>query len=160
MDSQPDETANSRTARSAPPGGRVLRLLVGAWLLFVVATNAARAPSGVALLMGATFAALLSLYVALHLFLTRRQLNVWLGKLIALVPVALVYFLGPDAVKLGVLAFFGTSLLVASLRGDPGCEVTTIPSLLLGRSAYLPCLIFSPLDRLEESLARRLRTSD
>lgn len=145
--------------RRAPPVGRALRLLVGGWLLFVVVTNASGAGLRPWLLVGATFAVLLVLYVGLHVSLTRRRLNAWIGKLVVLLPVALLYLLGPDPVKLGVLGFFGVSLVVASLRGDPGCEVATLPTLLLRRPAYVPCLIFSPIDRVEEALRSRLRRS-
>lgn len=153
------ETVTPRPLRTAPPVGRALRLLVGAWLLFVVAINARGSLPRLALGIGATFGGLLLLSVALHLLLGRRRLHPWLGVFVAVAPVMLLYFLGGDSVKLGVLGFFGVSLLVASLRGDPGCEVTSIPTLLFRRPAHLPCLVFSPLDRLEESLTHRHRES-
>lgn len=153
------ETGTSRAHRTVLPVGRALRLLVGAWLIFVVAINAGGAGSRLALGIGATFAALLLFSVALHLLLGRRRFHPWLGAFVAVAPVMLLYFLGGDPVKLGVFGFFGVSLLVASLRGDPGCEVTSISTLLFHRPVHLPCLVFSPLDRLEESLRRRFGSS-
>lgn len=154
-----DATVTGGAVRTAPPVSRTLHLLVGAWLLFVVISNANGRLTHLALGMGAAFVALLVLYVALHLLVARHRLDAVLRKLVAVAPVAALYFLGGDGMKLGVLGYFGVSLVLASLRGDPGCEVTTIPTLLLRRPAYLPCLIFSPIDHLEEALTRGVRKS-
>jgi hypothetical protein len=53
--------------------------------------------------------------------------------------------------------FYGASLLIASWRGLPGCEVTVLPNLLLRRDDQIGCPIFSPVDAAEARLtARRL----
>jgi hypothetical protein len=45
--------------------------------------------------------------------------------------------------------FYGTTLLVAAWRGQPGCEVTVLSNWLLGRDDQVGCPLFAPLDTLE-----------
>jgi hypothetical protein len=47
------------------------------------------------------------------------------------------------------LLFYGTSMLVAALRGDAGCEVLAVPNWLLRRDDQIGCAVFWPIDRLE-----------
>ena len=43
-------------------------------------------------------------------------------------------------------------LVLAGLRSDAGCEVMAIPGLVLGRRTHLACIVFSPIDWLEEKV--------
>lgn len=52
------------------------------------------------------------------------------------------------------LLFFGSSMLLAAVRGYAGCEVLAIPNWLLGRDDQVGCLLFGPLDHLERSSTR------
>lgn len=52
-----------------------------------------------------------------------------------------------------VLIFYGASMLLAALRGYPGCEVLAVSNWLLRRDNQVGCVIFSPLDCLERGLA-------
>jgi hypothetical protein len=47
------------------------------------------------------------------------------------------------------LIFYGTSMLLAALRGYAGCEVLAVPNWLLGRDDQVGCLLFAPVDQLE-----------
>jgi uncharacterized membrane protein len=49
----------------------------------------------------------------------------------------------------GALIFYGATLLVTALRGQPGCEATVIPNILLRRNDQIGCPTFSPLDAWE-----------
>lgn len=60
-----------------------------------------------------------------------------------------------DVVSDAALLFFGTSMLLAALRGYAGCEVLAITNWLLRRDDQLGCLIFNPVDRLERSRPSR-----
>jgi hypothetical protein len=48
--------------------------------------------------------------------------------------------------------FYGTSMLLAALRGYAGCEVLAASNWLLGRDDQVGCLVFSPIDHLERRL--------
>jgi hypothetical protein len=54
----------------------------------------------------------------------------------------------------GATLFYGATLLAAAWRGQPGCEVTAIPNLLLGRDDQIGCPTFSPIDEVEARLGR------
>jgi hypothetical protein len=48
-----------------------------------------------------------------------------------------------------MLIFVGSSLLLAALRGDAGCEFLALSNWLLRRSDQMACAIFTPIDSLE-----------
>lgn len=52
------------------------------------------------------------------------------------------------------LVFYGTSMLLAALRGYAGCEVLAVSNRLLGRDDQVGCVVFSPIDHLECHLRR------
>ena len=47
------------------------------------------------------------------------------------------------------LIFVGSSLLLAALRGNAGCEFLACSNWLLRRSDQLACAVFTPIDSLE-----------
>ena len=52
------------------------------------------------------------------------------------------------------LLFYGSSMLVAAWRGYRGCEVLAISNWLLHRDDQIGCLLFGPLDHVEENHSR------
>ena len=52
------------------------------------------------------------------------------------------------------LIFYGTSMLLAALRGYAGCEVLAISNWLLGRDDQAGCLLFWPIDHAERRRTR------
>ena len=137
--------------------GRALRLLVGA--LLVVEGGRHLVGSSVTLVAataGVVVAEFL-FYAALHLIIVRffSSVNRWLGALLAVTPVALVFVLSDAPGKLGTLLFVGISLLFTAFRNDGGCEVMTLPGMVFGRRTHLVCVAFSPIDWVEEKIYRR-----
>jgi hypothetical protein len=55
----------------------------------------------------------------------------------------------------GAALFYGTTLLVAAWRGQPGCEGTVLSNSILGRDDQLGCPVFSPIDEAEARLNAR-----
>ena len=49
----------------------------------------------------------------------------------------------------GAELFYGTTLIIAAWRGQPGCEATVISNLLLRRDDQIGCPTFSPIDAAE-----------
>jgi hypothetical protein len=49
--------------------------------------------------------------------------------------------------------FYGSGMLLAAVRGYAGCEVLAISNWLLRRDDQVGCMIFSPIDELEERLS-------
>jgi hypothetical protein len=58
----------------------------------------------------------------------------------------------------GAALFYGTTLLVAAVRAQPGCEATVLPNAILGRDDQLGCPVFSPIDEAEARLRARRST--
>jgi hypothetical protein len=84
------------------------------------------------------------------------------GRLASLLGVALflaLYFTWwyAPAVSFGsdaALIFFGSSMLLAALRGDGGCEILSSSNWLLHRHDQIACTLFFPVDALEQEGSR------
>lgn len=142
----------------ALPVGRLLRGLLGLALAYF-SISAVATSGGERVLAGLGWAAgLVLVYSLLHQVIASRfrHLNRWLGAILALGPLFAVFLLGGAAGQLGAALFLGASLLLASVLADPGCEVMSIPGLVLGRRTHLVCLFFSPIDWVEERITRKL----
>jgi hypothetical protein len=55
----------------------------------------------------------------------------------------------------GALLFYGSTLLIAAWRRQPGCEATVLPNLVLRRDDQIGCPTFSPIDVAEARLYAR-----
>ncbi|HUP53489.1 MAG TPA: hypothetical protein VM198_13495 [Longimicrobiales bacterium] len=147
-----------RHANRARPIGRVLRLLAGVALVAEAGRHLIGASSTLIMAtVGVALGALVFFYTMAHLVIARffQQVNAWLGAVLAVAPVAAVFVLGGAPGRLGALLFIGISLLLTWARADGGCEVMTLPGMLLGKRTHLVCIAFSPIDWLEEKLAAR-----
>jgi hypothetical protein len=54
-----------------------------------------------------------------------------------------------------VLIFYGLSMLLAALRGYGGCESLALSNWLLKRDDQIGCLVFLPIDAVEEHATSR-----
>ncbi len=139
----------------ARPVGRVVRLLLGVLLV----AEGGRHLIGTSLgLVAATAGVVIGefvFYAALHLavFLLVPSVNRWVGALVAVTPVALVFVLGGTPGTLGSLLFVGVSLLLTAVRNDAGCEVMTLPGMVFGQRTHLVCVVMSPIDWVEEKIS-------
>lgn len=142
------------------PIGRVLRLLTGVLLLFSAGQVVRRASLEYILSSAGVVVGLFLFYMLVHVLISKYlpDINRWLGALVAVMPVALVFILGQGGGYLfgqgegatGALAFVGLSLLIDVIRADAGCEVMALPGLLSKKRTHLACLAFTPIDWLEE----------
>ena len=138
------------------PMGRGLRFLAGIALIFegsrhLLGTNAALILATSAVVLGEV-----AFYAVIHLIVSRtsRAMNPWISGMLAVVPIATVFLLSDAPGRLGTLLFVGISLLMAAARADGGCEVMTLPAILFGKRTHLVCVTFSPIDWLENKVAR------
>lgn len=81
---------------------------------------------------------------------TRQPLTVTGHLAACLNCAALVALVSVSATRDATLVFLGASLLLAALRGYSGCESLAISNWLLRRNDQVGCLLFSPLDHLEQ----------
>jgi hypothetical protein len=52
------------------------------------------------------------------------------------------------------LLFYGTSMLLAALRGYAGCEILAVSNWLLRRDDQIGCVVFLPIDHFERHRLR------
>lgn len=158
-------TPPAQTRRSAPPLGRILRLLLGLALIATVGPLYLRISPGMVAVTLLLVAGLISAYTLLHVLVSRTRwaprgvagtvlaLALLVGLYLAGAPGAMIFGRGEG--ELASLTFLGFSLVVAGLRADPGCEVMSIPAALFRTHTELACLVFSPLDALERKVRNR-----
>lgn len=157
-----NSSSSNQESLRAFPVGRILRFLLGVWLGFAVwpflrSSEPNRILEAVFVIVG-----LVIFYSLLHWvvssYLTR--LNRWLGAVLAFLPALLVFAFGGVLGQVGAASFVGISLLLAAVRADAGCEVMSIPGLVFGRRTHLICILFSPIDWVEEKIFAAMRVSE
>lgn len=149
-------------ARRAPPLGRALRVLLGLALMVYVGPVYFHVPGeffGRVLLL---MLGLVGVYSVIHIIISQRifALDSCLGAVAAAAFLVALYIggatripiIGHGAGELSAVTFLSVSLLVAGVRATAGCELMAIPGLFFGKPSELPCIIFSPLDKLERKL--------
>ena len=154
----------SEQSRRAPPVGRALRILLGLVLIANVVSAYFRVSLGVVI---ASLLLMLALIVVngLILIVSPRFITPMLGFIVALGLLIALYaagcfrlpIVGGGRGQLAAAMFLGISLVVAGVRAHAGCELVAIPGAFFHKGAELPCLIFSPLDRLERQLRDKRR---
>jgi hypothetical protein len=140
------------------PLSRVLRLLLGVFMIAAITPPLLSASGAGRMRVAAVFAALVAGYTVVHYLVGRYfgWLHPWLGSVIAVTPVFLVFLLG-GVYMVGAIGFIGLSLVLIAALGHPGCEVLAFPALILGRRTHLACILFSPLDWIEGKLMALFR---
>ena len=152
-------------SRRAPPVARVLRVLLGVGLIAYVLPIYFQVPQRIVVESLLLMLGLIGVYSLIFAVLSRRIAlsNQWLVAVAASGLLVVLYVLGGSRLpilgggrgQLAAATFLGISLVVAGLRAVPACELMAIPGLFFGNHIDLPCLIFSPLDKLERNLRRK-----
>lgn len=139
----------------ARPVGRILRLLMGGLLtIHVIKDHMMGASSSLNIQIAGVFVGLLVFYAALHMLILKfvPTINPWLGAVLAVALVIIVFLMGNLAARHGVVFFLGVSLLLTGIRAERGCEVMALPGMILGKRTHLVCVVLSPLDWIEDKL--------
>jgi hypothetical protein len=147
--------------RTAGPVGRVLRLLMGTALTIHAAQHMISGGTTLNLQAAGMVLGLLLFYTMVHLAISRLapSINAWLGAVIAIAPAILVFALVDSSLRFSLVAFIGVSLVVTAVRSDGGCEVMTLPGILMGKRTHLVCIVFSPLDWIEDKITGSISTA-
>ncbi len=151
---------STSTTEKAGPFGRILRLLVGGLILYLIIPIYFILPSDVLIESILLFIGLAAYYILLDISITNilPNINPILGVVLANLPILLMVLIGRNAVPLSALSFLGISLILTGLRADNGCELMSIPGLVFNRHTHLGCFFFSPIDWLEKKTSGRRKT--
>ena len=145
--------------------GRWFRLLAGSGLAGYVAFQAAgnfptgSYPGSGMIELALYFVVTLGLYTAAHYVLGKRLLsirNAWLRTAILLGPLAAIFAfeLGPHLLHQAILLYLGVSLVFSFFMRYGGCEVMSIPGLLLGARDTVYCPL-NAVDAVEKAVIDR-----
>ncbi len=150
----------------AKPVGRTLRLLIGLAMIFYVVSIYVKGGLNFNLASLEIVVGLILFYIVVHYLVSRyfSNINRWIGALVALIPVMLVFVFGmPHNLifgrgegAIGAMTFVGVSLIIDFIRNDSGCEVMAIPGLLAKNRTHLACVTLTPIDILETKLSKKV----
>ncbi len=154
-------SGKARKARKAGPIGRAVRLVVAICLVVIDVPVLLRAGSAYNLRTLGLVLALTLFYSLIHRMVSRhwRNLNRWLGAVLAVTPAFLIWFYGQGGGLLfgqgeggtAAITYIALSLLIDVVRADSGCEVMAIPGLIFRDRTHLACIVFCPFDAMEET---------
>ena len=150
--------ASVRRDRAIGVVGTTGRVVLGLGLLYLAFTDGGKPEWGLQwqgpLLGLIAFPAILMLGQALRLRFTTATLN-------ATGPIGFAVNFGIGAVLYSIpftrdamLLFYGSSLLLAAVRGYAGCESLAITNWILRRDDQVGCVVFSPVDAIESRVTR------
>jgi hypothetical protein len=102
----------------------------------------------------AVFMGVTAVYGTLHFVISRfgKDLDRWFGGVVAVIPIILLFAMSDEFGRLASVGYVGLSLLLQGIRADAGCEVMSIPSVVLGRRTHLMGILFAPIDLIEKHL--------
>jgi len=159
------------------PIGRLLRLVLGAYLLLLglpyylfpgmsvsfLGNTYSSSYVTVVLASGVTLG-FFAFYLVIHRASTTmlRNLNMWWGAALANIPPLGVFvisaFLGLGFAQIAVFTYVGVAMLMAGWRKDDGCEVLSPANAFLGKKSHFACIVFSPIDWAEKK-AKQTKTN-
>ncbi len=133
------------------PVGRILRFVLGALLVGLLYPSVISASSDVLTWSAAVVVGLIAFYTLIHLLVTKYlpNINKYVGTILALSPAVAVLLLGGAPGEIAVTGYIGGSLILDALTADLGCEVMALPGLFFQKRTHLSCIVFSPIDWLE-----------
>ncbi len=143
----------TRRERAIGVVGTAGRVVLGLGLLYLAFTDGGNPEWGLQwqgpLLGLIAFPAILMLGQALRLRFTNETLNATggLGFCLNLAGGAVLYSI--PFTRDAMLLFYGSSLLLAAVRGYAGCESLAITNWILRRDDQVGCVVFSPVDAVE-----------
>jgi hypothetical protein len=146
--------------------GRWLRVLFGAILAIGFTVGNPEIVFGETGVLMVSLVGVIIFYVLYTIIMGRlvlTEVNPWIGALIMDWPLIVVWgvILGhlpliPPSLILALLIYFGVSLVLSGFLRYGGCEVVTIPSLVMRKRYDVACFPFSLVDLLEDRIAKRI----
>lgn len=134
---------------------RALRLMLGALLCWMTYTvmSAAATPFNLKVLWA--FGGVLIFFTFVHIAIVKfiPNLHRWLGAVLVALPVVALFILGSQSDRVAVIAYVGMSLVLLAVKGNSANEILFVPAVLSGKATHVRCLLFAPVDLVEQNLS-------
>ena len=147
---------SDRKPTQVPTGliARTLRLMLGAFLCWMAYTVMAAETTDFNLTVLWVFGGLLIFYVVVHISIGKfgPNMNRWLGAVLVVLPLIGLFVFAGQTGRVAAVGYVGITLLLLTAKGNSSSEVLFIPALLSGRETHIRCLIFAPVDLIEQNL--------
>jgi len=133
---------------------RSLRAMLGGLLCWMAYTVMSAEATDFNLNVLWVFGGLLVFYLLVHISIIRYRptMNRWLGALLVATPLIALFVLGGQPGRVAAVGYVGITLLLLTAKGNTANEVLFMPALLSGKETHLPCLLFAPIDVIEQNL--------
>lgn len=133
---------------------RALRFMLGALLCWMAYTVMSAQNTTFNLSVLWVFGGVLIFYMLVHIGINRYRptLHRWWGALPVLVPILILFTFGGQASRVAVVGYVGISMLVLAVIGSGVNGLLILPALLSGKETSIGCLLFAPIDLIEQKL--------
>jgi hypothetical protein len=134
---------------------RSLRAMLGGLLCWMAYTVMSAEATAFNLNVLWVFGGVLIFYLLLHVVIVRLcpTMNRWLGSLLAALPLIALFAFGGQSGRVAAIVYVGLTLVLLAAKGNTANEVLFVPALLSGKETHLRCLLFAPMDLIEQNLS-------
>ena len=133
---------------------RTLRMMLGALLCWMAYTVMSAQNTAFNLNVLWVFGGVLIFYLLVHIAICRYRptLHRWYGALPVVVPILALFLFGGQASRVAVVCYVGISMLLLAAKGSGVNGLLFLPALLSGKETHIGCLLFAPIDMIEQNL--------
>lgn len=133
---------------------RTLRLMLGVLLCWMTYTVMSAENTTFNLKVLWAFGGVLVFYLLIHIIIEKYlpTLHRWFGALPVLVPILAFFVFGDQTSRVAAVGYVGISMLLLAVRGSGVNGLLFLPALLSGKETHIGCLLFAPIDMIEQNL--------
>ncbi len=147
-------TTNQPTRHKTGIIARTLRLMLGALLCWMAYTVMSAENTSFNLNVLWIFGGVVIFYLLTHIVIYRYRptLHRWFGALLVVLPILALFLLGGQASRVAAVGYVGISMVLLAVRGSGMNGLLFLPALLSGKETHIACLLFAPVDLIEQNL--------
>ena len=133
---------------------RTLRLMLGVLLCWMTYTVMSVEHTTFNLRVLWVFSGVLVFYLLTHIAICtlRPTLHRWYGALPVVLPILALFMFGDQASRVAAVGYVGISMILAAAKGSGVNGLLFLPVLLSGKQTHIGCLLFAPIDIIEQKL--------
>ena len=133
---------------------RTLRLMLGVLLCWMTYTVMSAQDTFFNLNVLWVFGGVLIFYLLAHVAILGflPELHRWFGALLVLLPIFALFAFGGQPARVAAVGYVGLSMLLLAAKGSTVNGLLVLPALLSGKETHIRCLLFAPIDMIEQNL--------